>query len=337
MCLEVAQVRCVLEIWLYASCSTAKLCTTDFWATNRSACRCKPLTVRISLKVSLSEKSSGTFPSVFGDCFRKVPPKSAYPKKFRNIPECFWGTASENFPQKPPPRKKFGNVPECFWGLLLKIPQSQPIRKNSGTFPSVFGDCFRKVPQSLPPRKNSRVFLGLLPKIPPKVSLPEKKIRERSRVCFWGLLPNISPKVGNVPEYFGDCFRKFPPKSASPKKIRERSRVFLGTASENFPQSLPPRKKIGNVPECFWGLLPKISPNVCLPKKIREHSRSHTICQQHGTLKQPMPTPKWPKTTVPLLIGRSDLRKTNENDGSLPFQGIMAVVKQLGAEKRKAI
>ena len=71
---------------------------------------------KISPKVSLSEKISGTFPSVFGDCF--LPSKSASPKKF-------------------------GNVPDCFWGLLPKIsPKSASPKKNSGTFPSVFGDRF---------------------------------------------------------------------------------------------------------------------------------------------------------------------------------------------------
>ena len=157
-------------------------------------------------------KKSGTFPSVFGDCFRKFPPKSAYPKQIRERSRVFLGTASENFPQSLPPRKKSGNVnPECFWGLL--------------------------------------------PNISPKVSLPEKKTRERSRV-FLGTASENFPqslpprkKFGNVPECFGDCFRKFPPKSAYAKEIRERSRVFLGTASEDFSQSQPPRKKFGNVPD----------------------------------------------------------------------------------------
>ena len=93
------------------------------------------------------------------------------------------------------------------------------------------GTASENFPQSPPPRKKfgnvPEYFWGLLPKISPKGRLPEKN-------------------SGTFPSVFGDCFRKVPPKSASPKKIQECSRVFLGTASENFPQSPPPRKKFGN-------------------------------------------------------------------------------------------
>ena len=110
---------------------------------------------KISPKVRLPEKNSGRFPSVFGDCFRKVPPNSTYPKKFGNVPECFWGLLLKISPKVCLPQKTFGNVPECFWGLLPKVSQSPPPRKKFG-----------KVPEC---------FWGLLLKISPKVCLPVKK------------------------------------------------------------------------------------------------------------------------------------------------------------------
>ena len=128
-------------------------------------------------KVSLSEKNSGTFPSVFGDCFRKFPkvslseknrkrsrvflgtvsehfPQSLPPRtKIRERSRVFLGTASENIsPQSQPIRKKFGNAPECFWGLLQKISPNVCLpKKNSRMFPSVLGTASENFTQSPPP------------------------------------------------------------------------------------------------------------------------------------------------------------------------------------------
>ena len=162
-----------------------------------------------SPKVSLSEEKLGTFPSVFGDCFSKFPPKSAYPKNIRERSRVFLGTASENFPQ------------------------SQPIRKNSGTFPSVVGDCFRTFPPKSASQKKirerSRVFLGTASDNFPKSAYPKKN-------------------SGTFPSVFGDCFQNFP-KFASPiKKFGNVPECFGGLLPENFPQSQPIRKKFGNVP-----------------------------------------------------------------------------------------
>ena len=100
-------------------------------------------------------------------------------------------------------RKKFGNVPECFWGMLPRIsPKISLSEKNSGTFLSVLGDCSRGFP-----------------------------------------LKSASPKKIRAPENF--------PKVSLPKKFQERSRVFLGTASEDFPQNPPPEKKSGTFPSVF--------------------------------------------------------------------------------------
>ena len=180
------------------------------------------------------------------------------PKKFS---ECPRGDCSTD-----PSPHTLGNVPECVWGgvcgaiaLIQPLKQGflkrllhRPLPTHSGTFPSV---CGGSVEQS--PRGGG----GLLPRISPKVSLPEKNSGTFPSLfgdCFRGFhLKSASPKT--FPSVFGDCFRGFPLKSASrtknsgtfpsvfgdcsrefpkvslPKKIRERSRVSLGTASEDFP------------------------------------------------------------------------------------------------------
>ena len=138
----------------------------------------------------------------------------------------FFGEADlgGNFRKQSP--KTLGNVPEFFSNRLSlgENFRSSP-QKHSGTFPNFFrgGRLWGKSSEAIPKT------LGNVPE------------------CFWGLLPKVSPKVclpeknsGTFPSVFGDCFRKFPPKLAYPKKIRERSRVFLGTASENFPQPKGP-------------------------------------------------------------------------------------------------
>ena len=84
-------------------------------------------------------------------------------------------------------------------------------------------------------------------------------------------------------------------KSASPRKIRERVRVFLGTASENFTQSQPLRKKIGNVPECFWGLFRGSPPKSASPEK---HFRNVPEC-----FRGPLKSPKKNSGTFPSVLG----------------------------------
>ena len=91
------------------------------------------------------------------------------------------------------------------------------------------------------------MFLGTAQKCYPKVILPKKN-------------------SGTFPSAFGDCFRGFPLKSASPKKIRERSRVFLGTAPENFPKvSLPKKKRERS--RVFWGAASEDFPQNPPPEK----------------------------------------------------------------------
>ena len=63
------------------------------------------------LKSTSPKKNSGTFPNVFGECFRKFPPKSASPKKNRERSRVFLGVASEDFPKVSLPAKNSGTFP----------------------------------------------------------------------------------------------------------------------------------------------------------------------------------------------------------------------------------
>ena len=186
------------------------------------------------------------------------------PEKIREHSRVFLGIS----PKSQPPRKKFGNVPECIWnflksayanrehsrvflGLLPRIsPKVSLSEKNSGTFPSVFGG---------------------------KVSLPGKKLQERSRV-FRGLLK--SPK-GCLPEKSSGTFpsvsEELIQNSAFSNDNRERfqSQVLLAIASQNVARGCPPdensgtfpsvlrnftkksasRKKLSWLSKCSWDLL----------------------------------------------------------------------------------
>ena len=180
------------------------------------------LLLKISPKVSLPEKYSGTFPSVFGDCSRE-------------------------------------------FSIFVK---SASRKQNSGTFPSVFGGCFWGFPlksASLKKtRERSRVFMGTAPENFPKVSLPEKN-------------------SGTFPSVFGDCSRGFPLKSASPNKIRERSRVFLGNFVQNSAFSKDNRERFQS--QMFLGIASQNVARGCPPDKIRERSCFGELHQNIGLLK----------------------------------------------------
>ena len=88
---------------------------------------------------------------------------------------------------------------------------------------------------------------------------------------------SASPK--NIRErsrvFLGTASKNISLKSASRKKIRERSRVFLGTASEDFSKVSLPEQNSGTFPSVCSGRLTseRFSSEVSLPKKIRERSR----------------------------------------------------------------
>ena len=107
-------------------------------------------------------------------------------------------------------------------------------------------------------------------------------------------------------------------KSASPRKIRERVRVFLGTASENFTQSQPLRKKFGNVPECFWGLFRGSPPKSASPEK--KIFRNVPEC-----FRGPLKSPKKNSGTFPSVFGelRPKLGIFKRQSGTFPIPNVV--------------
>ena len=160
-------------------------------------------------------------------------------KRSRNVPDFFSGKLTLGESLGSSPQKHSGTFPNFFREADFRKNGLSSPQKHSGTFPSVFGDCFQGFPlKSASPKKireRSRVFLETAPENFPKVSLPKKisgTFPSVFRDCFRGFpRPPRKKQIGKVPE----CFGGFCPKSASLKKIRERSRLFLGTASEGFP------------------------------------------------------------------------------------------------------
>ena len=105
-----------------------------------------------------------------------------------------------------------------------------------------------------------------------------KKPRNRGNFLIAVFSVRKSPGQQPVDPFQMGGLRRISPKMRLPKKIRERSRVYLGTASSRispkvslpeknsgrltfvfggcvreFPKVSLSEKKFGNVPECFWG------------------------------------------------------------------------------------